>query len=106
MKRREWRAIAQALALLSQLGLTIVVAILLGGGVGTLLSRAGLGAAGLILGILLGIGGAGVGAWGLLAPLIEGPALAPGEDGRCLPKKEAGPDPAGAPGPSTRSSAP
>lgn len=67
MTGRQMRDLARIFALFTQLGLTIVVAILLGAGLGVALERfAGLGKAGILLGILTGLGGAGVGAAGLV----------------------------------------
>ena len=60
------RDLVRIFALFTQLGLTIVAAIFLGGAFGVGLEHLGLGKAGLLLGILTGLGGAGVGAVGLV----------------------------------------
>lgn len=67
MTRKEIRQLLGMFGLLTQLGLTITVAILLGGGLGVALERGvGLGKVGLLVGILTGVGGAAVGAYQLV----------------------------------------
>lgn len=74
MTGRQMRDLVRIFALFTQLGLTIVVAILLGGALGVGLERVGLGRAGLLLGILTGLGGAGVGAVGLVRQTLAASA--------------------------------
>jgi F0F1-type ATP synthase assembly protein I len=76
MRTREIRQILQAFGLLTQLGITIVVAILLGVGLGIVLGRMlGWPLLGLLLGVILGVGGAGVGATGVVGQLLAPTAV-------------------------------
>jgi len=65
--RSEWRSLAGALGLLSQVGLTMVVAVLLGGGLGYAADRhLGLGVGALVAGILLGVAAGAVAVYRLV----------------------------------------
>ncbi len=70
MNRRDLKELARLFGLLSQLGLMIVVAIFLGGALGMGLQKV-FGVLGLLVGILVGIGGAAVSSQKLLGAFIR-----------------------------------
>lgn len=81
MKSSELRGLLKAFSLVSQLGLTVAVAIGLGAGLGIVLQRTlGLGALGFLFGLASGLGGAFLGARSLLEEVLQIP-FEPGPKG-------------------------
>lgn len=80
--RSDWKQILGALGLLTQVGLSMVTAILLGGGLGWWADRhLGLGVAALVAGILLGVGGGAVSVYKLVMTEVRRGELPPSGEG-------------------------
>ena len=74
MSRQETRGLVKAFSLISQLGLTVSIAILIGAALGRFLQiKLGLGAIGFLFGLFSGLGGAFLGAKSMLEEILRIP---------------------------------